>query len=144
MGSIVTPIKTLNVQLWLKEFNTFNNLSCCWSRLCFWKYYYWNLTYIFSVLSRGNYPIIQRFYNNSYRNYIIDSGKSSGGSRGHTRCTPPLSIPILSFWACKFYETYPHRELHPPPPHEVGAPPTGKSWIRHWSQLHAILLSLLT
>ena len=56
----------------------------------------------FSVLSRGNYPIIQRFYNNSYRNYIIDSGKSSGGSRGHTRCTPPLSIPILSFWHANF------------------------------------------
>ena len=53
---------------------------------------------------------------------------SIGGSRGGVRDTrPPLGVQILSI-SCSFRENLACSR----PPWRVHAPPSGKSWIRHW------------
>ena len=51
-----------------------------------------------------------------------------GGSRGGVRdARPPLGVQILSI-SCSFRENLACSR----PPWRVHAPPSGKSWIRHW------------
>ena len=53
---------------------------------------------------------------------------SIGGSRGGVRdARPPLGVQILSI-SCSFRENLACSR----PPWRVHAPPSGKSWIRHW------------
>ena len=49
---------------------------------------------------------------------------------------PPLGVQILSI-SCSFRENLACSR----PPWRVHAPPSGKSWIRHWLQWFGILLN---
>ena len=71
----------------------------------------------------------------------------SGGSKGGAPVSRPLKGPNSLVLTYKFYETYPHRELAPPPyeagdpslrgwrplPTRLATPPYGKSWSRDLS-----------
>ena len=63
------------------------------------------------------------------KHYEIWEKNNIGGSRGGVRdARPPLGVQILSI-SCSFREIL----ACSCPPWRVHAPPSGKSWIRHWT-----------
>ena len=61
-----------------------------------------------------------------------------GGSRGGVRdARPPLGVQILSI-SCSFRENLACSR----PPWRVHAPPSGKSWIRHWNAFLSLIFTV--
>ena len=73
-------------------------------------------------------PSVREDIKDNSSNLISFQWRIKGGRRGRP---PPPGVQILSI-SCSFWENSTNSYVGAPPPWGVGAPSSGKSWIRHW------------